>query len=82
MGKEDRRYYPMDARFAEYGSTGPGAVAASSPYRNIISEEQARRYTKENVWGENSGFYPDAYDGAAQLRALRAAEGPVRARFL
>lgn len=71
MGKEERRYYPMNARFAEYGSTGPGAVQFPSPYRNILTEEQAAHYTRENVWGENSGCYPDRFDGAAALQKLR-----------
>jgi pectinesterase len=38
---------PEDARFYEYGSTGPGAVA--SPSRRVLTPEQARAYTIERV---------------------------------
>lgn len=72
MGKEEKRYYPMNARFAEYGSTGEGAVKYPSPYRNIITKEQALRYTPENVWGCHSGFYPDRFDGYGQMAQLEA----------
>lgn len=71
MGKEERRYYPMNARFAEYGSTGPGAVQYRSPYRNLLTEEEAAPYTKENVWGCHSGSYDAPYDGEAALRRLQ-----------
>ena len=73
MGKEEKRYYPMNARFAEFGSTGEGAVKYPSPYRNIITQEEASRYTPENVWGPNGGCYPDHFAGFAQLRELKDA---------
>jgi len=42
-------YEPQDARFLEYGSRGPGAVAG--PGRRTLSQEQAREYTVERVLG-------------------------------
>lgn len=40
-------HQPGDARFAEYGSTGPGAVA--SPSRRVLTPGQAAGYTIANV---------------------------------
>jgi len=41
---------PEDARFFEFGSTGPGAVA--SPFRRVLSEAEARgTYALEKVLG-------------------------------
>lgn len=40
-------HQPGDARFAEYGSTGPGAVA--SPSRRVMTPGEAAGYTIENV---------------------------------
>ena len=40
-------YEPADARFYEYGTTGPGAV--SSPTRKVLSADDARRYTPSLV---------------------------------
>ena len=42
-------YEPADARFYEYGTTGPGAV--SSPSRKVLSAEEAGKYTPELVLG-------------------------------
>ncbi len=42
-------YEPADARFFEFGTTGPGAVA--SPTRRLLSPEDARKYTPELVLG-------------------------------
>lgn len=42
-------FYPQDARFFEYGSTGPGA--RQHPARRVLSESEARQYTSENVLG-------------------------------
>jgi polygalacturonase len=38
---------PENARFYEFGTTGPGAVA--SPSRKVLSAEDAKRYTPSNV---------------------------------
>jgi pectinesterase len=38
---------PESARFFEYGTSGPGAVA--SPRRRLLSAEEARRYTPAAV---------------------------------
>lgn len=43
-----------DARFAEYGSTGPGAIV--SPTRKVLSDEEAAKYTVANVLG---GWEPE-----------------------
>lgn len=40
-------YEPETARFFEFGSTGPGAVA--SPRRRLLSAEEARRFTPARV---------------------------------
>lgn len=40
-------YEPSSARFVEYGSKGPGAVA--SPTRRVLSGKEARAYTIEAV---------------------------------
>ncbi|MEO8621947.1 MAG: pectinesterase family protein [bacterium] len=40
-------YEPADARFHEYGTTGPGAV--SSPSRKLLSADEARKFTPEVV---------------------------------
>jgi polygalacturonase len=40
-------YEPADARFVEFGTTGPGAVKSSS--RRILSAEEARRVTAAAV---------------------------------
>jgi pectinesterase len=42
-------FYPQDARFFEYGSTGPGAL--QHPARHVLSESEAPKYTIENVLG-------------------------------
>ena len=42
-------FYPQDARFYEYGSSGPGAVAHAA--RRVLSESEAQNYTVENVLG-------------------------------
>jgi pectinesterase len=38
---------PENARFYEFGTTGPGAVA--SPSRKVLSAEDAKRYAPSNV---------------------------------
>ena len=40
-------YEPADARFFEFGTKGPGAVA--SPSRKLLSADDAKKYTPENV---------------------------------
>ena len=45
---------PEDARFWEYGSTGPGAIA--SPARRRLTEEQRRQYTLPVIFG---GWTPE-----------------------
>ncbi len=40
-------YEPSSARFVEFGTTGPGAVA--SPSRRVLSAADAQRYTAANV---------------------------------
>jgi polygalacturonase len=40
-------YEPSSARFVEFGTTGPGAVA--SPSRPVLSAAEAARYTPSNV---------------------------------
>jgi len=40
-------FEPMSARFFEYGSTGPGAVA--SPTRRVLTEGEVRAYTVARV---------------------------------
>lgn len=42
-------YEPADARFFEFGTTGPGAV--SSQTRKVLSAADATKYTPENVLG-------------------------------
>jgi pectinesterase len=42
-------YEPADARFVEFGTTGPGAVASTS--RHTLSAAEAARYTPANVLG-------------------------------
>lgn len=42
-------YEPANARFAEFGTTGPGAVA--SPARRLLTAAEASRYTPSNVLG-------------------------------
>lgn len=42
-------FYPQDARLYEYGSTGPGAMQHA--VRRVLTEEEARKYTSENVLG-------------------------------
>ena len=42
-------HQPQDARFFEYGSSGPGAVA--SPSRRVLTPEQAAEYTIARVLG-------------------------------
>jgi pectinesterase len=39
-----------DARFAEYGSTGPGA--RRHPSRHILTAAEARDYTRSAVFGD------------------------------
>ena len=46
-------YEPADARFYEYGTTGPGAVSSAS--RRVMSAQEASRYTPELVL---SGWVP------------------------
>ncbi len=41
-------YEPADARFYEYGSKGPGAIA--SPTRRTLTPEQARAYTVAKIF--------------------------------
>ena len=40
-------YEPADARFVEYGTSGPGAVA--SPQRRTLTAAEAARFTPANV---------------------------------
>jgi len=40
-------YEPSNSRFAEFGTTGPGAV--SSPTRRVLSAADAKRFTPANV---------------------------------
>jgi pectinesterase len=42
-------FYPQDARFFEYGSTGPGAVKSET--RRVLSASQAQKYTIADVLG-------------------------------
>ena len=42
-------YEPSSARFVEFGTTGPGAVA--SPSRRVLTADEAARYTPANVLG-------------------------------
>lgn len=42
-------YEPTDARFAEYGTTGPGAVASAR--RRVLSASEAATYTPRAVLG-------------------------------
>ncbi|MBI5035247.1 MAG: pectinesterase A [Chloroflexi bacterium] len=46
-------FYPEDARFYEYGSTGPGAIQHAA--RRVLSDDEALKYTIENV---QSGWNP------------------------
>ena len=46
-------YEPSAARFFERGTKGPGAV--SSPSRRVLSDDDAKRYTPQNVL---SGWVP------------------------
>lgn len=48
-------YEPSSARFFEFGTTGPGAVA--SPSRKTLTAAQARRYLSLDVLG---GWHPDS----------------------
>jgi pectinesterase len=47
-------YEPQDARFFEYGSTGPGAL--KGPGRRTLTRAQAQEYTVERVLG---GWVPE-----------------------
>ena len=40
-------FQPEDARFFEYGSTGPGAI--TSPSRRVLTDKQASAYTPHHV---------------------------------
>jgi pectinesterase len=40
-------YEPADARFAEFGTKGPGAVASAS--RRVLTPDEAKRYTPAAV---------------------------------
>jgi pectinesterase len=40
-------FHPQDARFFEYGSTGPGAIVSET--RRVLSEDIAQEYTIANV---------------------------------
>jgi polygalacturonase len=42
-------YEPESARFFEFGTTGPGAVAG--PTRRVLSAEEAKKFTPPNVLG-------------------------------
>jgi pectinesterase len=42
-------FYPQDARFFEYGTTGPGAVRSET--RRVLSASEAQEYTITNVLG-------------------------------
>ncbi|MES2445102.1 MAG: pectinesterase family protein [Pseudomonadota bacterium] len=48
---EQRRLTPQEARFFEYGSTGPGAGPASAT-RRMLDAEAAETFTEANVLGE------------------------------
>ena len=43
-------FLPEDARFFEYNSSGPGAVVNSK--RRQLSDEEAKRYMRENILGD------------------------------
>ncbi len=47
-------YEPADARFSEYGSKGPGAIASAT--RRTLTPEQAREYTLAKIF---DGWVPD-----------------------
>ncbi len=65
---------PVDADFAEYGSTGDGAITTAVRGGSILTAEQAGNYTIANVLGTENGnvTFNDDIDFVARLTALIA----------
>ena len=65
---------PVNADFAEYGSTGDGKVTASIPGGRVLSEEQAANYTLTNVLANTNGnvTFNTSFNFANMLTALIA----------
>ena len=61
-------------RYAEYGSTGPGAAPASRvSWARALTEAEARRYTIESVLGGLDGWNPKTGKVRQAIRVARAA---------
>lgn len=45
----EKRWYPEESRFYEYGSTGAGAPAESFPTRRILDKQEASSWGRETV---------------------------------
>lgn len=69
-------YEPADARFAEYGTTGPGAVASAR--RRVLSAREAATFTPRAVLG---GWSPPLTSTrTTSAHSPEAPSGPARER--
>lgn len=66
---------PQDANFAEYGSTGDGAITEAVVGGSILTKDQADNYTPENTFAAANGgvtWTSGAFDYASAYAALKA----------
>jgi pectinesterase len=65
-------------RYAEYGSTGPGAASpARVPWARQLTEGEAVEFTMENVLGGLDGWNPKTGAVRAAVQVAKAAAKPV-----
>ena len=68
-------------RYAEYGSSGPGASAATRvPWAHALTVAEAKQYTVEAVLGGIDGWNPMTGTVRQAIRVTRAARRPRRCR--
>ena len=75
---------PMNANFAEYGSTGEGRIEEAVTGGSILTADEALNYTATNTFAaENGGVkWGSAFDYLAAYNALVAAKNKVEATDL
>ena len=68
---------PANADFCEYGSTGEGAISSAVTGGKVLSQTDAAKYTKANIFGTSNGKvgYTTVFDCDAALKVLKIVAG-------
>ena len=86
-GKAKSRWFdmsgnsPLNAHFAEYGSTGAGKITEAVAGGKLLTQEEAANYTLANTMANTNGGvkWGSSFDYATNMANLKAAESKVKA---